>query len=70
VNQIKTVTVNGRVLNVIQSKPSQYGAIVLVSGWNDVTPFVVWTLAQDGSCHWGAYCETLEGAIRNFKAKN
>lgn len=68
-DQIKTVTVNGRILNVIQSKPSNDGAIILVSGWNTVTPFVVWKMYQDGSCHHGNYCETLKGALLNFETR-
>ena len=66
-DQIKTVTVNGQILNVIQSKPSYNGSVILVSGWNEVTPFVVWKLYQDGSCYGGQYCPELRQALTCFE---
>lgn len=69
---MRTVKVNGKVLTVLQSKPSRYEntEVILVSGWNDYTPFVVWRLYQDGSCHHGSYCLTLGDALSKYENRD
>ena len=67
---MRHVSVQGRKLPIVMAKDSHSEMeIIIVSGWNDVTPFVVWRLNQNGTVVSGDYCTKLEHALDCFYSR-
>ena len=65
----------GANLRVIKVKIAPSGhQVVLVAGWNESTPFVVWRTVDYGKNHrtfsYGNYCVDIEEALEVFHLKN
>lgn len=62
--------VKGRCSIVIAKDSGDKQQIILVSGWNDVTPFVVWRFnREDGGFYSGDYCRELQSALDCFNER-
>ena len=67
---LKSIKVAGCQILAMQMIMSTNEAVVLVSGWNDVTPFVTWKVnLEDGSCYYGEYLREEHLAWGNYKAR-
>ena len=68
----KKLTLQGKELVVLDKKPSNDGSyIILVHGWNDITPYVVWRYWPDRNAFYsGDYCCTIQGALLAFDDRN
>jgi hypothetical protein len=61
-----TVIVGGKEVIVLRRKHiNSNRTIILTQGWNDVTPFVVWTYI-DGQFLGGSYCSDFSKALSLF----
>lgn len=53
---------------ILQRKSSPNGGEIIIAylTHNRVTPYVVWRMMNDGSCHGGDYCTDLPTVLRAF----